>query len=130
MHAVFIECRRADALVIPTRQGRLENIEASSEPLAPPAPTMVCISSMNRDDITVLFKFVHDRLHPLQTDRGIWSGHELLQVEAHHTLIKEHAGNFFRCTIRRARPFNDSRFTHTRFTDQNGVVFLTAGKYL
>ena len=46
--AVFVERGRADAMQFAARQRRLQRFEASIAPSALPAPTSVCISSMNR----------------------------------------------------------------------------------
>ena len=50
--AVLVERRRADALDLAARESAgLSTFEASIAPSAPPAPTRVCSSSMNRIDV-------------------------------------------------------------------------------
>ena len=70
--AVFSMCWRYSSSVVapmhwisPLAKAGLNILEASKEPLAPPAPTMVWISSMNRMTSRLFLKLIHHRLHAL-----------------------------------------------------------------
>ena len=64
--AVLVQRGRADAAQLAAGQRRLEQVAGIHRPLGLPAPTMVCISSMNRMTCAVgLDDFLDHRLEPI-----------------------------------------------------------------
>ena len=68
----------------PRASAGLSMFEASIAPSAPPAPTMVCSSSMKMIDVLRLADLVHDGLQPLlELAAVLGAGHHGREVERH-----------------------------------------------
>ena len=88
----------------PRARAGLNMLDASSEPLAPPAPTMVCISSMNR--ITSLFFSSSFMMAFIRSSN--WPRYLVPATKAARsretTRLSNNTLDTLRCTMRRARP--------------------------
>ena len=79
-----------------------------------------------QDHVPVLFKFIHDGLHPLfKLATVLGTGHQSSEIQRNHAFIKQHPGHFTLHDAQR-KAFHDGGFTHAGFTDQDRVVLLTA----
>src|SRR5690606_32761679 len=83
-----------------------------------------------QDDVFILLQLIHDGLHTffkLTTVFGTCN--QRSQIERNHALVKKHAAHFT-LHYSQGQTFNDSGFTHTWLSNQNGVIFLTTRKDL
>jgi hypothetical protein len=75
-------------------QGRFEHVEASMEPSAAPAPTRVCISSMNRMTCPRLFDLLEHRLEAvLELAAVLGPGDQGAHVQGDHLPVLEPFGH-------------------------------------
>jgi hypothetical protein len=123
MLAVFIERGGPDAVQLAARQHRLEQVAASIEPSALPAPTTVCNSSINRMMLpgspAALFQTALRRSS--NSPRYFAPGHQRAHVERHDALVLEPSGHVAAHDAAAPGPSTMRRLSDTRLADQHRV---------
>ena len=130
MLPVFIKCCSSDALDITPGKGRFKHI-GSIERTGCPTGTDDGMDFVNKKDDTGSFgKFIQDGLHAFfKLSAVLRAGHDGSKIQRDNTFTKKYTGNFFLNDPER-QALNNGRFTHTRFTDQDRIVLLTAAQNL
>ena len=114
--------------ISPRARSSLSTLAASMAPSAPPAPTNVCNSSINKMVFFTQADFVHHGLDALfELTTVFCAGHHHGQVENDNPLV----GQDFRYVAAYhalCEPFDDRGFADTRLAQQNGVILCVNGK--
>ncbi len=82
--------------ISPLAKAGLNMLEASSEPVAPPAPTIVWISSMKRMMSSFFSNsFITAFMRSSNCPRYFVPGNKLAKSKCYHALVEQNAGYFF-----------------------------------
>ena len=131
MLAIFIERGGADAMQFAPRQRRLQKVGASMAPSALPAPTSVCISSMNRmmpPSAAVTSERrpssapqIHREIWPRQSSEPMSSASSFLSFRALRHIALDDA---------KRQAFGNGGLAHAGFANENRIVLGAPGQHL
>lgn len=128
--AVFVQGRSTDHLDFSPRQCRLEHVGRIERSGRPPGTHQGMEFVDKEDHVGILFQFVHHGLHPLLELPPVFRpGHQRTQVEGYHPFVEQDAG-YLAADDAQGQTFDDGRFAHSGFTDEQRVVLLSARKDL
>ena len=114
----------------PRDRAGLNMFDASSDPDAPPAPTIVWSSSMNRiTSFAFSSSFMTAFMRSSNWPRYFVPGDKRCQIEGHHAFSVKDPGDLLLDDPHR-QPFGDGSFADARLPDKDGIVFLPAAQDL
>ena len=128
--SIFIQGGGADTLYLSTRQSRLQHI-GSIHRTGCGSCTYNSVNFVDeKDDIRIFLQLVDYRTDTfLKLSAILRSGHNRGHIEHHNTLFKEDTRNFLLHNAQ-CQSFYDSRFSDTRFANQDRVVLFATAQYL
>ena len=123
---IFVKGSGTDTLNLSTRQCRLQHVGSihRSGCRSGTYNGMYLVNEQNH--IRILLQFVQDGTNAfLKLSAVLGTGNNRSHIECNHTLVKQNTGHLFLYNTK-CQTFHYGRFSDSRFTDQNGVILLTA----
>ena len=127
---VFIQGCRTDTLQFPTGKRRFQDIGCVNRSFGTSRPDQRVQLINEQDDVSGLADFIHDFFQPVFKLTAIFrSGHHGSHIQGHDPLVAQGFRNF---PVHNSlgQTFGNRRFSDSRFTDQNRIVFGPAGQHL